>query len=273
MSPSVILAVLSVLPNRVRRTRTRRDGAEISLVDLPHGLLRMLFDIRHSSSKGACCGSLLPAVQIVHRWLLWDTLLPAHRPYLFESLSRHVVLTTIPATRTPNRGVAWAVREYGGWNAPQTACRPDRRCCGNGARCRVGLYVCMASNTGSASGRECGRRRACGERSSGGSSRSEHVASPGSVARREARAQYQGAARNCQAIRAANPKVGFNESRMLSRHLGEMQRRIEAAGGGPAAKSTVSGFVDRREISSPPHPPPPSFGCRVSPCDRSRLSG
>ena len=68
------------------------------------------------------------------------------------------------------------------------------------------------------------------------------------------------------------PTSALTNLELVSKHLGEMQRRIEAAGGGPAAKSTISAFAHRREIPSPLHPQPPSFGCRVSPSDRSTPS-
>ena len=65
------------------------------------------------------------------------------------------------------------------------------------------------------------------------------------------------------------PTSALKSLELLSKHLGEMQRRIEAAGGGSAAKSTISAFAHRRETPAPLHPHPTSFGCRVSPCDRS----
>lgn len=68
------------------------------------------------------------------------------------------------------------------------------------------------------------------------------------------------------------PTSALTNLELLSKHLGEMQRRIETAGGGPGAKTTISALAHRREIPSPPHPPPPSFGCRASPSDRSTPS-
>ncbi len=56
---------------------------------------------------------------------------------------------------------------------------------------------------------------------------------------------------------------------LVSKHLGEMQRRLELPGSEAAAESAVSALSHRQEIQSPLHPRPPSFGCHVSPSDRS----
>jgi len=65
------------------------------------------------------------------------------------------------------------------------------------------------------------------------------------------------------------PTSALTNLELVSKHLGEMQRRLEVAGEETAAELTISAFEHRREVPSPLHPRPPSFGCRVSPSDRS----
>ncbi len=62
------------------------------------------------------------------------------------------------------------------------------------------------------------------------------------------------------------PAAALTNLNLVSKHLGEMQRRIEGAGGEAAALS-LSATAHHREIQSPLHPRPPSFGCHVSPSD------
>jgi hypothetical protein len=65
------------------------------------------------------------------------------------------------------------------------------------------------------------------------------------------------------------PTSALTNLYLVSKHLDEMQRRIEVAGKEMAAESTISAIARHREIQSPLHPRPPSFGCRVSPSDIS----
>ncbi|MCL5743837.1 MAG: hypothetical protein M1541_07895, partial [Acidobacteria bacterium] len=65
------------------------------------------------------------------------------------------------------------------------------------------------------------------------------------------------------------PTSALTNLDLVSKHLGEMQRRIAIAGEETTAGSTISAIAHHREIQSPLHPRPPSFGCRVSPSDIS----
>ena len=65
------------------------------------------------------------------------------------------------------------------------------------------------------------------------------------------------------------PTAALTNLDLVSKHLGEMRRRIEAAGGETATESPVSALAHRQEIQSPLHPRPPSFECHVSPSDIS----
>ena len=65
------------------------------------------------------------------------------------------------------------------------------------------------------------------------------------------------------------PPAAVTNLDLVSRHLGEMQRRIEFANAETAAEPPLSTLAHRRETQAPHHPRPPSFGCRVSPSDIS----
>jgi hypothetical protein len=63
------------------------------------------------------------------------------------------------------------------------------------------------------------------------------------------------------------PSAALTNLDLVSKHLAEMQRRIEDADGD--SECPVSAFAYRPEIQAPLHRRPPSFGCHVSPFDRS----
>jgi len=60
------------------------------------------------------------------------------------------------------------------------------------------------------------------------------------------------------------PPAALTNLDLVSKHLGEMQRRLEPG---------VSLSAPRRETPSPLHPRPPSFGCHVFPSDKSGPCG
>ncbi len=70
------------------------------------------------------------------------------------------------------------------------------------------------------------------------------------------------------------PRAALTNLELVSKHLGEMQRRIEIAGEETPPESNIIAFAHRPE-TQPPLPPRPrqsSFGYHASPSDRSRLS-
>lgn len=58
-STAAVVTILDIFPNQMRRSRTRRDVAEIGLFDLLHRMFGMLFDIRHGSSPVSCATSCI----------------------------------------------------------------------------------------------------------------------------------------------------------------------------------------------------------------------
>jgi hypothetical protein len=66
------------------------------------------------------------------------------------------------------------------------------------------------------------------------------------------------------------PSVALTNLDLVSKHLGAMQRQIETFAEDEEA-TAVNSFAHRRETRSPLHPRPPSFACRVSPSDKSKL--
>ena len=56
---------------------------------------------------------------------------------------------------------------------------------------------------------------------------------------------------------------------LVSKHLAEIQRRIESGADEAASELAVSASAHHRETQSPLHPRQPSFECHVSPFDRS----
>lgn len=65
------------------------------------------------------------------------------------------------------------------------------------------------------------------------------------------------------------PTAALTNLDLVSKHLGEMQRRIEAPRAETVAEPDLSASAHLRETQSPLHPRPPSFGCRASPSDIS----
>ncbi len=63
------------------------------------------------------------------------------------------------------------------------------------------------------------------------------------------------------------PNAALTNLGLVSKHLVEIERRIEDASG--AVDSPLSASANRRENQPPLRLRPPSFGCHVSPCDRS----
>lgn len=63
------------------------------------------------------------------------------------------------------------------------------------------------------------------------------------------------------------PGAALTNLELVSKHLCEMRRRIEAAG--DEAEPDVSPMAHRPEIQPPPRPRQASFGCHVSPSDIS----
>ena len=157
-------------------------------------------------------------------------------------------------------------------HAGEGDCIADRRCCGNWARCRVRLCSWMPRLP-----------VAPRDKNVDDAGPAENVA-PAVVLDLSMLLHLDLllAAEHVDSIRGLleiarqhqqpTPTSALTNLELLSKHLGEMQRRVETASGGTAAKSTISAFAHRREIPSPLHPQPPSFGCRVSPSDRSTPS-
>src|SRR4051812_6052918 len=67
------------------------------------------------------------------------------------------------------------------------------------------------------------------------------------------------------------PSAALTNLDLVSKHLAEIERRIEDASG--AFDSPVSACAHHRENRVPLHLRPPSFGCHVSPFDRSTPCG
>src|SRR5574340_227192 len=55
------------------------------------------------------------------------------------------------------------------------------------------------------------------------------------------------------------PPAALTNLDLVSKHLAEIQRRIEAVGDDTASESPVSAIAHHQEIQSPLHPRPPSF--------------
>lgn len=65
------------------------------------------------------------------------------------------------------------------------------------------------------------------------------------------------------------PSAALTNLELVSKHLGELQRRIDNGDDETAPQPKISAFAHRPELQSRPRPRRPSFGYHVSPSDIS----
>lgn len=65
------------------------------------------------------------------------------------------------------------------------------------------------------------------------------------------------------------PSAALTNLELVSKHLGEMQRRLDLASVEPISEANISPSAHCQETRTPLRPRQPSFGCHVSPSDIS----